>query len=231
MHDRPDALMIFAAGFGTRMRPLTDDRPKPLLEVAGQTLIDRALALAAEAKPQRIVVNLHHLHEMLEAHLSNSPVKTVVEAPCILDTGGGLKNALSMLGEGPVVTVNPDAIWLGTNPITYALQAWDAAQMEALLVCVPMENVLGREMPGDFSIAADGRLRRGGPQVFGGVQIMKTDRLRKIKDPAFSLNVVWDQIMADGHLYGVEYDGSWCDVGRPANIELAEDMLRNANVS
>ena len=231
MYDRPDALIIFAAGFGTRMRPLTDDRPKPLLEVAGQTLIDRALGLAAEAKQQRIVVNLHHLHEMLEAHLANSSVKVIVEAPSILDTGGGLKNALPMLGEGPVITMNPDAIWRGPNPITYALRAWDPAQMEALLVCVPMDNVLGRETPGDFSIAADGRLRRGGPQVFGGVHIMKTDRLRTIKDPAFSLNVVWDQIMADGGLYGVEYQGLWCDVGRPANIELAEDMLRSANVS
>ena len=183
MSDNPRAVMIFAAGFGTRMRPLTDDRPKPMIKLGGRPLIDRALDWIEAVAPDRIVVNTHYRPEMLEAHLATRNLTVLREEPEILDTGGGLRNALPVLGAGPVITVNPDTLWLGPNPVLLALDAWRPDRMDALLVCTPRDRVHGTDRPGDFGIDPEGLLQRGPGYFYGGVQILKTDGLAAIPDP------------------------------------------------
>lgn len=225
MRDRPQALMLFAAGFGTRMGALTADRPKPLVPVAGKALIDHALDLANDANIPRKIANLHYRAEMLEEHLKGTDVLLSVEQPQILETGGGLRQALPLLGEGPVFTLNTDAIWNGPNPLVLAQQSWDPTRMDALLVCIPPERAMGHSGKGDFISDEHGRLSRGKGWVYGGAQIIKTEGLIDIPDRVFSLNILWDRMMARGRLFGLCYPGHWCDVGRPEGIAMAEGMI------
>ncbi|MEW9920509.1 nucleotidyltransferase family protein [Marimonas sp. MJW-29] len=222
--------MMFAAGFGTRMKDLTKERPKPLIEVAGKPLIDHALGLASEARCAPIVANLHYKAEMLEKHLAPLGVTTITEAPDILDTGGGLRNALPLLGASTVVTMNTDTIWAGPNPIAMLKHAWQPDRMDGLLICVPLDSAVGHAGSGDFLISETGLLERGPGAVYGGIQIIKTDLLQTIEEEIFSLNLLWDRILSAGRLFGLSYPGKWCDVGHPAGIELAEEMLRGAHV-
>lgn len=223
--------MLFAAGFGTRMGALTAQTPKPLLEVAGKPLIDHTLDLTQDQGFATIVANLHYLPERLETHLSKRNVTCIFEEPDILETGGGLKNALPHLGNGPIVTSNTDAIWLGPNPFDMILNAWDADRMDALLLCVPLQNCHGHSGAGDFVMASDGRLtRQPGGHVYGGIQILKTELLHGIEEKAFSLNLLWNQMLSKQRLFGLSYPGQWCDVGRPDGIDLAETLLRGRDV-
>ena len=222
--------MIFAAGFGTRMKALTIDRPKPMIEVADRPLIDHALDLAKAANCAPIVANLHYKAEVLEQHLTPKGVISVIESPDILETGGGLRNALPALGLDPVFTMNADAIWAGPNPLPLLSAAWQPDQMDALLMTVPVAQTVGHEGSGDFALSNDGALTRGPGVVYGGVQIIKTEGLNEIKDRAFSLNLLWDQMLKKNRLFGLRYPGRWCDVGHPGGIVLAEKMLRDANV-
>ena len=217
--------MLFAAGFGTRMKHLTANQPKPLVKVSGKALIDHTLEIARGVAPQTILANLHYLPHMLVDHLSGTGVQTILETPKILETGGGLRNALPILGDEPVITMNTDAIWSGPNPVKMALDAWNPNQMDALLVCVPVNKTVGYSGNGDFAIDANGSLLRGNGTVYGGVQIIKTDRLAAVGETAFSLNVIWDQMLKDERLFGINYTGNWCDVGHPDGIKLAEGML------
>ncbi len=225
-----DTIMFFAAGFGTRMGHLTKSRPKPLIPVAGRALLDHAIALADDFGPLTKVVNAHYLGEQVKDHLANSDTIVVVEKPAILDTGGGLKNALPHLGEGPVFTSNTDAVWSGDNPLRFLKNAWNPDAMDALLLCVPLSNAVGRLGGGDFDIDAKGRLSRKGDFVYTGLQIIKTDGLADISDDVFSLNVLWNEIQGKGRLFGTTYPGKWCDVGHPDGITLAENMLGLGNV-
>jgi len=218
-------VLLFAAGFGTRMKHLTADRPKPMVEVAGRPLIEHALMLAQGIAPPVIVANLHYRAEMLAAHLVPLGVRTVTEAPVILETGGGLRNALPLLGNGPVITLNTDAIWRGPNPLALLLEAWDPARMDALLIGIPPDRALEHEGAGDFTMAPDGSLIRGAGVVYGGAQIIKTDILAQIEARAFSLNLVWDMMLAEGLLHGITYPGRWCDVGHPGGVITAETLL------
>ncbi|RKE97045.1 MurNAc alpha-1-phosphate uridylyltransferase [Sulfitobacter guttiformis] len=217
--------MLFAAGFGTRMKHLTADRPKPMVPVAGKPLIDHALALAQDIAPPVIVANLHYLPELLAAHLGPLGVQTVVELPHILETGGGLRNALPMLGDGPVITMNTDAIWRGPNPLHLLIDAWDPDKMDALLMGVQPSHALEHSGKGDFTLAPDGRLTRGAGVVFGGVQIIKTALLANIVARVFSLNIVWDVMLEEKRLFGLSYPGMWCDVGHPDGVATAEELL------
>lgn len=217
--------MLFAAGFGTRMRHLTAHQPKPLVKVAGRALIDHALALGREVGAAPVAANLHYLPEMLEAHLQGQNVHTLREEQEILETGGGLRNALPTLGNDPVATLNTDAVWAGPNPLRLLMDAWNPEVMDALLICVPLAQVHGRDGPGDFRIDDAGRLHRGGDTVYGGAQILKTDTLSDVKDRAFSLNVVWNAMGGRNRLFGLTYPGHWCDVGHPEGIMEAEAML------
>lgn len=223
--DAPRALMLFAAGRGTRMAPLTDSLPKPLIEVAGMTLLDRALALAGDGGATDVVVNTHHLGQQIARHLAGRPVAISDESDLLRETGGGLRRALPLLGRGPVLTLNPDVVWTGANPIAALRRAWDGARMDALLMLVPVERATGRRGGGDFSLSADGRISRGGALVYGGAQILRPDRLHEIADEVFSLNRVWDLQIAAGRAFGIVHPGGWCDVGRPDCIPLAEALL------
>lgn len=218
-------LMIFAAGLGTRMRPLTNDRPKPLISVAGRSLIDRALDLGHAAGAAPIVVNTHYLGQMIADHLAGRDIAISHEPGPVLETGGGLRAALPLLGDGPVMTLNPDVVWTGPNPLDALAQAWDGARMDALMVLVPLAAARGRVGGGDFAMAADGRLARGGDLVFAGAHMIAPEALQGIDDTVFSLNVVWDRLLARGRVFGVTHPGGWCDVGRPETIALAEAML------
>ncbi|MGJ8546155.1 MAG: nucleotidyltransferase family protein [Sulfitobacter sp.] len=226
----PEAVMIFAAGFGTRMKPLTDDRPKPLIEVAGRPLVDHTLELVRAVAPARIVANLHYLPEKLEQHLAGQDVTLIREEPDILDTGGGLRNAVPLLGDGPVWTTNTDAIWGGANPFEMLRAAWDPARMDALMIAVDPAKAVGHQGAGDFTMAEDGKLARGPGMIYGGVQIIKTEGLGQIAQRAFSLNLLWDLMLAEGRLFGLRYPGSWCDVGHPGGIALAEQMIAARDV-
>jgi MurNAc alpha-1-phosphate uridylyltransferase len=225
-------LMLFAAGFGTRMGALTADRPKPLIAVAGRALIDHALAMADGAGTRPIIVNLHYRGDLIRAHLAGRrDVQFSDERDAILDTGGGLRQALPLLGPGPVLTLNTDAVWTGANPLTQLVAAWDPTRMDALLLILPVGDAAGHGGRPDFAWHADGRIDRGGgneTHVYLGAQILKTAQLADVPERAFSLNRLWDRMIADGRAYGIVHQGGWCDVGTPAGIGVAEDMLRGA---
>lgn len=225
MCDDPQAVMLFAAGFGTRMGALTADRPKPLIRVAGRPLIDHALDLVTDAGLPQKVANLHYKAEMLVAHLDGKGVQTSIEEPDILETGGGLRHALPLLGSRPVFTMNTDAVWDGPNPLTLAKNVWNPQEMDGLLVCIRPDKAVGHTGKGDFLLADDGRLTRGRGLIYGGVQIIKTDGLGSIAQSAFSLNILWDRMLEKRRLFGLCYPGRWCDVGRPEGITLAEQMI------
>ena len=217
--------MLFAAGFGTRMGALTADRPKPLIPVAGRALIDHALELVEAAAVPHRVANLHYRAEMLAAHLAGRDVHLSIETPDILETGGGLRHALPLMGKGPVYTLNTDAIWKGPNPLALARQAWNPDRMDALLVCIPPGQAVGHGGAGDFTPDAEGRLIRGPGLIYGGAQIIKTTMLDQIPERVFSLNLLWDRMLATGRLFGLTYPGQWCDVGHPEGIGMAEQMI------
>ncbi|WP_298947221.1 nucleotidyltransferase family protein [uncultured Paracoccus sp.] len=217
--------MIFAAGKGTRMAPLTDTRPKPLIEVAGRNLLDRALQMGRAAGAAPVVVNTHYLGQQIHDHLAGRDVRISDESGLLLETGGGLRKALPLLGESPVMTLNPDVIWTGPNPLSALQDGWDGRRMDALLMLVAHDRAQGRVGPGDFSLDASGRISRKGDFVYAGCQIIRTERLAEIGDEIFSLNRLWDLMVAEGRAYGIIHPGGWCDLGRPETILLAEAML------
>ncbi|HUF56298.1 MAG TPA: nucleotidyltransferase family protein [Thermohalobaculum sp.] len=227
--------MVLAAGFGTRMRHLTQHKPKPLIEVAGRTMMDRALDHLVVAGVTDAVVNLHHFGGMIREHLDGRDdirVRFSVEEPDILETGGGIVQALPLLGPEPFFAMNSDAIWSRPNPMLPMLNAWDPARMDALLLCVPKERARGYTRAGDFFLEGPGQtIRRRGegpsaPFVYTGVQIIKPECFAGLKAEKFSLNVVWNRLIADGSgIHGCIYDGDWCDVGTPEGIGEAEEAL------
>ena len=228
----PFPLMLFAAGFGTRMGALTAARPKPLIPVAGQPLIDHALAVATAAGVGRIVVNTHYLADQMEAHLSQRGVTISSERERILETGGGLKAALPLLGEGAVAVMNSDGIWTGANPLLELAAAWDSARMEALLLLLPLEQTLAHGPKGDFRIDAEGRLSRGAggeDHVYIGAHILNPARVAATPEAVFSLNKSWTEMIAAGTAYGLIHNGGWCDVGHPEGIAEAEQLLDDAH--
>ncbi len=227
----PQAIMIFAAGFGTRMGALTRNLPKPLIKVGEVSLLDRALGLATDAKIARVVVNTHYLAEQIARHLAERPdILLSHEEGEALETGGGLKRALGLLQSDPVFTLNPDIVWSGPNPLLELAARWQPQNMDALLMLVPHARGQNHAGQGDFCLDRQGRLARFEGQkeasyIFTGAQIISTGLLAQIPDEPFSLNLVWDQMIARGRLFGVVHIGGWVDVGTPAGIAVAEAML------
>lgn len=220
----PLPAMLFAAGFGTRMGALTKARPKPLVEVAGRALIDHALTIVEGAGCAPVVVNAHYRADQLARHLAGRDIRISRETPEVLDTGGGLRAALPLLEEKVCHTLNTDAVWVGPNPLTLLRQAW-AGGPGALLLVVPISRAHGRTGPGDFSIAPNGTLRRGGDLIYTGAEIIDTRALDTVPDRVFSLSRVWDALAGEGRLRGLVYPGHWADVGHPGGIAEAEEML------
>lgn len=228
--------MIMAAGRGTRMGALTRDRPKPLLEVAGRPLIDHAIGRAAEAGVGRVVVNLHHKAAMLRRHLAGARKPEVVfsdEGAALLETGGGVRKALPLLGPEPFFVLNSDAIWTGGAPLRDLAAAWDGAEMDALLLLVRAEDAVAYTRAGDFLLDAEGApVRRGhrsaAPYIYTGAQIIRPEAFAETPEGAFSANLVWDRLLAAGRLRAVVHRGSWVDVGTPEGLAAADAVLRRA---
>ena len=223
MRNKPSELMVFAAGFGTRMQPLTNNLPKPLISVGGRTLLDHSLDIANAASIEKTVVNTHYLGDQIKNHLFGQPY-IVEHEPEILETGGGLQNARHHFSGPSVLTCNSDSVWVGENPLR-ALQAAWRNDWDALLLCAHTSNINGRDAPGDFNISDNGLISRSGDWVYLGAQIIRLSLLDNINQTSFSLNLVWDKLMLHGKLHGAEYSGKWCDVGSPENIPIAEKMM------
>ena len=227
--------MIMGAGLGSRMRPLTDDRPKPLVTVAGKALIDHSIDRLAAAGVTRIVVNVHYKAEMLRAHLARRrDVEIVIsdETEKLLDTGGGVVKAMPHFGGEPFFIVNSDSIWAeGSTPALPAMQAeWNAATMDGLLLLADVETALGYDSEGDFVLDADGHIGRARdsdrqPWAYPGVQIVHPRLFADAPDGAFSTNIVWDRAIASGRLFGMVLDGVWLHVGTPQARDEAQTYL------
>lgn len=222
--------LILAAGFGTRMGELTRDRPKALIEVAERPLLAHALEAARDVGANPIVVNGHYraaaVKEWLATHAPD--VQFLHETPDILDSGGAVKNALRALGNGPVFTLNADAVWGGPAPLRGLLETWDPDRMDGLVALVKREDAVGRRGGGDFSCDPHGRIGWDkGPDglVYVGAQILKTDRIATHPDNIFSLVEIWNAMMAAGRLLGHMHTGRWADVGHPNGVRDAEAMV------
>ncbi len=231
----PRVAMVLAAGLGKRLRPITDTRPKPLVEVAGRTMLDRVLDSLTGAGIERCVVNTHYLAAQIEAHLAarGRPAVRLSHEQALLDTGGGVARALPHLGTEPFFVVNADILWdegPGGPALVRLAEAFDAATMDALLLLVPRGRAVGYDGPGDFGIDGAGRLARRGtaetaPFVFTGLQVLKPGLFAGAPEGAFSLNLLYDRAIAAGRLFGLEHTGRWFHIGTPEGLALAEDAL------
>lgn len=226
--------MALAAGYGTRMRPITDTIPKPLVPVAGRTLLDRTLDRFEDAGIRQVVVNTHYLGQQIVDHLQERPKPQPVFSPedPLLETGGGVVNALPLLGEEAFFVANSDTLWIDreTRAMDILRETWNSETMDALLLLHPTETAVGYAGTGDFHIEDDGRVRRRiqgepAPYVFTGVQILHPRVLAGEEVRPFSLNVTYDKAIEAGRLYAVANPGEWYHVGTPASIPLVEGLL------
>ena len=227
--------MVLAAGLGTRMRPLTDILPKPLVRLAHKPLIDHVLDRLLAAGIRRVVVNVHHKADLIEAHVSARVLPEIVvanERHRLLDTGGGVKAALPELGPDPFIVHNSDSVWregVGSN-LERLLAAWDAERMDVLLMLALGSASIGYQGRGDFSFESDGRIRRRREQevvpfVFAGVSIAHPRAFADTPDGAFSMNTVWNRAMLQGRAFGVRMEGLWMHVGAPDALAEAERLM------
>jgi MurNAc alpha-1-phosphate uridylyltransferase len=224
--------MVLAAGLGTRMRPLTDALPKPLVPVAGKALLDHVLDRLADVGVTTAVVNVHHMADAIEAHLKGRTRPKIVisdERGELLDTGGGVVKALSLLGDAPFFHVNSDTIWIeGVMPNLNRLAAqFDPGQMDAALLVAATTASIGYEGRGDFAMMPDGRLRRRAerevaPFVYAGAAILSPKMFAGAPAGKFSLNILFDRSLEAGRLFGLRLEGTWMHVGTPAAIKAAE---------
>jgi len=236
----PRKAMVLAAGLGLRMRPLTLERPKPLITVGEKTMLDHALDRLADAGVETAVVNAHYRGEMIEAHLKGRTAPKIVlsHEETLLETGGGVKKALPHLGTEPAFVVNADILWLDgpQQALKRAAAHWDPERMDALLLLMSTTKAVGYEGRGDFHMDPLGRLTRRGegeiaPFVFAGVQIVKPELFAwDTPDGAFSTNLVWDRLQESGRLFGLAHDGAWFHIGTPAALLESEELLATGGV-
>ena len=228
--------MVMAAGYGTRMRPLTNDRSKAMVDVGGKPLIAHMLERIYEAGIEDAVVNVHAHADHLESYLHNRDAGPKIsisdEREALLETGGGLVKALSLLGKAPVFICNIDAVWLENTPVLKTMmQHWDPAKMDDLLLLAPIKNTLGYHGKGDFTLDDDGRIKRrdgdSAPYVYAGIQIARLEPAKDFKIEPFSRNKMWDVSLSKSRAYGVIMDGFWMHVGDPAARDEAEEKIRN----
>jgi len=231
--------MVMAAGRGTRMMPLTAERPKPLVQVCGKALIDYALGGLRAGGVERVIANVHYFADLLEAHLRDyarhTPTQEILisdERAELLETGGGLKKAQPLIGEEPFFCLNTDAIFQGRTGASFIdplRKTWQPPML-ALLLLVPLENTLGFDGVGDFHLKADGKLvkARGepAPYAFTGAQILDPALLDGTPEGPFSTRLIWEKAARLGGLYGCVFDGHWLHVGTPESRDAAEALLR-----
>jgi MurNAc alpha-1-phosphate uridylyltransferase len=229
--------MVLAAGLGKRMHPLTLDRPKPLVEVGGKRLIDYAFDRLRGAGVERAVLNVHYLADQLERWaLSQAAPEIIIsdERPALLDTGGGIVRALPHLGADPFFVLNSDSFWLdGKIPAMQRLRRiWDGATMDSLLLLCPVASAVGYDGSGDFHMDGQGRLTRKDPDapapfIYAGCFLVSPALFTSAPEGAFSMNMLWDEALKRGRLYGIGHDGLWIHVGTPQSIAYAEKAMKN----
>lgn len=226
--------MMLAAGLGTRMRPLTLTRPKPLIEVAGRSLLDRGVDALQRAGVSQVVVNKHYLADQIDGWAAARATPHIIvqdEEALILDTGGGVAKALPHLGPDPFFVLNSDSFWVdGPAPALQRMRdAWNDATMDCLLLLARKNHSTGFDGPGDFDMDDTGRLaRRSGEtaeHVYAGAYLVHPRLFRDAPEGAFSMNELWNRALAEGRLHGLVHDGWWLHVGTPDAIALAEDKL------
>lgn len=228
--------MALAAGRGTRMRPLTDDRPKALVEVGGKALVDHALDRFAAAGVERAVVNIHHFADRMRSHLAARAGEPGIvisdETGELLETGGGMVKARPLLGDDPVFVTNIDAVWVdgAVSEMSRLAAAWDEDRMDVLLLLAPLENTLGFDGAGDFFLERDGRLdwrgeRARAPYAYAGTHIVHPRVLAGETERRFSLTEIWRRLSTEGRLYGLPMDAFWMHVGDPRARDEAEARL------
>ena len=232
-----EAAMVLSAGLGTRMRPLTEAVPKPLVAVAGKPLIDHVLDRLAGAGIGHAIINVHHLADQLVAHLARRTIPRVSisdEREHLLDSGGGVVKALPRLGPGPFLIHNCDSIWTEGEASNLAKLAgcWNETTMDCLLLLAPAAASLGYQGRGDFALEASGRIRRRGadatvPYAFAGVSLAHPRLFDGAPTGAFSLNRPWDAAIARGRAFGIVLEGQWMHVGDPAAVAAAEGWIHS----
>ncbi|QTK80165.1 Nucleotidyl Transferase [Agrobacterium tumefaciens] len=231
--------MVLAAGLGTRMRPITDTIPKPLVRIAGKPMIDYALDSLVEAGVETVVVNVHHHADQMIAHLgARSDVKILIsdERSQLMNSGGGLAKGLKLLEPGPVFVMNADLFWIGEMPnavsnLRRLAHFFDPTRMDMALLCVDMDRTTGHNGKKDFNLADDGKLTRYRdrdpfPVVYAGAIAMNSRLLDDAPDDAFNLNIYFDRAIEKDRLFGLSLDGHWITVGTPDAIDDAEGIIR-----
>lgn len=231
----PKRAMVLAAGLGTRMRPLTNHLPKPLVKVRGKALIDHVIDRLVGAGVELVVVNLHHHGALLKDHLAKRrdvEIRLSDESDRVLGSGGGIFKALSILGDEPFFVHNADSIWVEGygHALARMTERWDGEEMDALLLVAALVNAIGYEGPGDFMMDADGRLsrvpeQRLSPFAFPGVQIIHPRFFDGCSEGDFSINPLWDRAIARDRLYGMRLEGVWMHVGTPDALAQTEEYL------
>ncbi|MBI1339832.1 NTP transferase domain-containing protein [bacterium] len=227
--------MLLSAGLGTRMRPLTDHTPKPLIEIAGRTLIDRVLDKLVAQGVERAVVNVHHLAGQMEAHLARrADIEIIIsdERDLLLETGGGVVKALPHLGSEPFFAINTDVAWEteGDDTFLRLARAFDPGRMDAVLLLADMTRTLGFHGAGDFFLDDEGRpVRRGdrarAPYVYAGAYVCTAGALAGETVHPFSANRYWDRFAAAGRLFATVMSPFWLHVGDPEARDKAERWL------
>lgn len=227
--------MILAAGKGTRLRPLTDTTPKPLVKVAGKALIDYSFDLLRGAAIRQIVVNKHHLADQVEKHVSaiqNFNIAVSDETKDLLETGGGVKKALPFLGVAPFFVLNSDVIVLDTksSSLRRMQERWDYGEMDVLLLLHPTKTAVGYEGQGDFFMDEGGQISRRNPGqpapfMFTGVQLLSPALFEGSPEGAFSLNLIYDKALATGRLFGLPHEGQWLHVGTEEALMVATEII------
>ena len=232
--------MVLAAGFGERMRPLTDKKPKPLVEVAGKPLIEHVLDKLADAGVETAVVNVHYLADMIEKRLASRKKPRIVfsdERKLLLNTGGGIVKALPQLGAAPFYLINSDSIWIDgvRGNLARLAENFDPAAWMRCSCSRRRRDSIGYAGRGDFAMASDGRLRARAerevvPFVYAGVAILSPSLFKDAPDGAFSLTTLFDRASEAERLYGLRLEGVWMHVGTPDAIALAEDAILESAV-
>lgn len=226
---------ILGAGFGSRMRPLTETTPKPLIKLAGKALIDHVIEGLIDVGVTRIVVNVHYLADQLEDHLAGYSTPEIIisdERSEILDTGGGAAKALPFFGDEPFFIHNSDTVWIegeGRN-LAHMLNAFDPTAMDCLMLLANRHTSLGYDGKGDFLLGQDNRITRrpkdtASDFVFAGVSINTPKLFTRHPEGAFSLNELWDNAIATGRAHGIRHQGKWMHVGTSKSLEDAEHCI------
>ena len=231
--------MVLAAGLGTRMRPITDTIPKPLVKIDGKAMIDYALDSLAEAGVEKAVVNVHHHADQMLDHLSRYKALEIIisdERAGLMNNGGGLAKGLKLLDRGPVFVTNADLFWIGERPespsnLRRLAGFFDADRMDMAMLCVNLEDTTGHNGKNDFNRDEEGRLSRvradgPDPVVYAGAIAMQTAFLDDAPADAFNLNIYFHKAIARGRLYGMMLEGHWLTVGTPEAIGDAEETIR-----